>query len=277
MSIEIKEVKHKHRLCCKYCACGKICRHWKGIGIYMNQHKFSFNKLFWGMLFIAGAAFLLADRMGYWSEVHSVTVVGILFTIFFIWMVLQGIYYRNFFMILFGLSFIAIQYRHPLGITSITPWTLLSAALLASIGLTIIFPAKKFSKNGNFRNFEFADKGERVFEEQDGEVIHYKSTFGECVKYINTDALVNVQLENTFGEMKIFFDNAVIKNGVADVNISNSFGETILYIPKTWNVENHVKSSFGEIKFEGLQTTQGCPTLRIYGSVSFGEVKVVFI
>lgn len=243
----------------------------------MKQHNFSFNKLFWGIMFIAGAALLLADRLGYWSTVQSFTAVGILITIFFIWMILQGISQRNFFLILFGISLIAIQYDKPLGITAITPWTLLSAALLASIGLTILFPTKKFTKNGNFSNFEFTDKGEKVFEEQDGEVIHFKSSFGECVKYINTDALVNVQLDNTFGEMKIFFDNAVIKNGVADVNVSNSFGETILYIPKTWNIENHVKNSFGTVKFEGMQTTQGCPTLRIYGSVSFGEITVVFI
>lgn len=243
----------------------------------MNQRGFSFNKLFWGMLFIAGAAFLIADRLGYWSERQSVTVVGIFFTIFFIWMVIQGFYYKNFFLILFGLSLLAIQYDGPLGITSITPWTLLSAALLASIGLTIIFPARKISKNGNIHHFEFADKGEKVFEEQDGEMIHFKSTMGECVKYINTDSLVNVRLENSFGAMKIFFDNAVIKNGTADVSISNSFGETILYIPKTWNVENHVKTSFGTLKFEGNQATQGCPTLRIYGSVSFGEVNVTFI
>lgn len=243
----------------------------------MNQNKFSFNKLFWGMLFIAGAAYLLADRLGYWSQVRSVTVVGIFFTIFFIWMVLQGFYQKNFFLILFGISFIAIQYRHPLGIAVVTPWTLLSAALLASIGLTIIFPQKKRVYNGHMNNFEFADKGEKVFEEQDGEVLHYKSSFGECVRYINTDSLVNVQLENSFGEMKIFFDNAVIKNGVADVNISNSFGETTLYIPKTWNVENHVKCSFANLSFEGNQNTQGCPTLRIYGSITFGEVTVVFI
>lgn len=243
----------------------------------MKQNKFSFNKLFWGLLFIAGAALLLADRLGYWSSVQSFTAIGIFITIFFIWMILQGIYQKNFFLILFGLSLIAIQYDRPLGITSITPWTLLAAALLASIGLTILFPKKKFSENANFKNYEFADKGEKVFEEQDGEIIHFKSSFGECVKYINTDALVNVQLDNNFGAMKIYFDNAVIKNGVADVNISNSFGETILYIPKTWNVENHIKHSFASVKFEGIQTTQGCPTLRLYGSVSFGDVTVIFI
>lgn len=243
----------------------------------MNQNGFSFNKLFWGIMFIAGAAFLLANRLGYWSHTESISITGILFTIFFVWMVLQGIYQRNFFLILFGLSFIAIQYDKLLGITAITPWTLLSAALLASIGLTIIFPAKKHFNSGNVGNFEFEDKGEKVFEEQDGEAIHFKSSFGQCVKYINTDALVNVNLENSFGEMKIFFDNAVIKNGVADVNISHAFGETILYVPKTWNIEDHIKRSFGSIKYEGMQNSQGCPTLRIYGNISFGEVTIVFI
>lgn len=243
----------------------------------MKQQKFNFNKLFWGIMFIVGAALLLADKMGYWSSFHSITVLNILFTIFFLWMVCQGIYHRNFFLILFGLSLIAIQYDRPLGITAITPWTLLTAALLSSIGLTILFPPKKFYKNGNLNNFEFADKGEKVFEETNDEVITFKSSFSSSVKYINTDALVNVQLINIFGELKIYFDNAIIKNGVTDVNINNSFGETILYIPKTWNVENHVKHSFGTVKFEGRQNTQGCPTLRIYGSVSFGDVTVVFI
>lgn len=243
----------------------------------MNNNRFSFNKLFWGVLFIAGAVFILANRLGYWSDIKQVSVIGILFTIFFIWMIGQGFYQRNFFLILFGLAFIAIQYDEFLGITSITPWTLLSAVLLASIGLTIIFPSKNYSNHGKPGHFEFADKGEKVFEEQDGEVIQIKSSFGESVKYINTDALVNVNLDNTFGELKVFFDNAVIKNGVADINISNSFGETILYVPKTWNIEDHMTHGFGNIKYEGMQNTQGCPTLRVYGNTSFGEITITFI
>lgn len=243
----------------------------------MKQKKFSMNKLFWGLMFIAGAALLLANRLGYWSNLQTFSIVGIIFTIFFAWIVVQGLSQRNFFLIFLGLSLIAIQYDKLLHITAITPWTLLGAALLASIGLTILFPPKSNHFSHVEGNSNFADKGEKVFQAEDGEVISFKNAMGECVKYVNTDALVNVSLDNTFGSMKIFFDNAVIKNGIANVNVSNSFGETILYVPKTWNVENHMKISFGDFKVEGVPQTPGCPTLRIYGSNSFGDTRIVYI
>lgn len=243
----------------------------------MKQFKFSFNKLFWGVLFLAGAALLLANRLGYWPSMKNVNVVAVFLTIFFVWMAIQGIYQRNFFLILFGLSLIAIQFDEFLGITAITPWTLLSAALLASIGLSIIFPTRKVPAHGNKVDSSPAGRWGKVIEEQDGEMIYFMSRFGTCVKYINSDELVNVQLENSFGQMKIFFDNATIKNGVADVDVRNSFGEMILYIPKTWVVEDDVKNTFGPLKFEGIQNTEGSPVLRIHGSVSFGEITVVYI
>lgn len=243
----------------------------------MNTGKFSFNKLFWGLLFILGGISLLMDRMGYLPAFHQISVFGILLTMFFIWMFLQGLQHGNFFAMIFALAFIAIQYDKLLHITPITPGTLLSAALLLSIGLTIIFPNTKnifphFHKKG-----KFVDSGRKVFNEADGEVIHFENTFGSSTKYINTEALVNVSLENSFGEMKVYFDNAIIKTGTAIINIEVSFGSTTIYIPRTWHIENHVSTSIGNVSEKGECISPGCPTLKIYGEVSFGNITIEYI
>lgn len=243
----------------------------------MNNNKFSLNKLFWGLLFLVAAAFLLLNKLNYWPTIYHVSVFKVVLTIFFIWMILEGIRHRNFFCMIFGLAFIAIQYDDLLHITALTPWTLLSAALLISIGLTIIFPQYHHSNGKKYEGFEFVDKGKKIFNEQDGEVLHFENSFGSSVKYVNTDALVNASFENSFGEMKIYFDNAIIKNGTADINLEVSFGAAILYVPKTWNVESHIKTSFGTLKEQNSNQSQGCPTLRIYGEISFGDATIVYI
>lgn len=243
----------------------------------MNHNKFSINKLFWGLLFLVGAVCLLLSRLGYWPTINNISVYGIVLTIFFIWVIIEGIHYGNFFFILFGLALIGIQYDNALHITALTPWTLLGAALLASIGLTIIFPHTSHKHKKKFEKFEFADTGKKIFTNEDGEVLHFKNSFGASIKYVNTDALVNASIENSFGEIKVYFDNAVIKNGTADINLEVSFGAAILYVPKTWNIENHVKTSFGSLHEQNSNQSPGCPTLRLYGEIAFADVTIVYI
>lgn len=243
----------------------------------MNENKFSMNKLFWGLLFLFGATSLILNRLNIWPTFYHFSLFDILLTIFFIWLFLEGVRHRNFFEMLFSLAFIAIQYDKFLHITAITPWTLLCAALLAAIGLTIIFPKRSYNDEEHFGNFKFADCGKKYFSETDGECIYFKNSFSSSTKYVNTDALATASFENSFGDMKIYFDNAVIKNEVADINLEVSFGNAVLYIPKTWNVENHVKTSFGSVKEKNTSQSQGCPTLRIYGEVSFGNATIVYI
>lgn len=243
----------------------------------MNK-KFSMNKLFWGLLFLIGAVCLLLSRMGYWPMINNISIIDVLLTICFVWITIEGIRTGNFFFILFGLAFIAIQYDDFLHITAITPWTLLGATLLASIGLSIIFPHShhKIKKSKYFNHGD----GEEIpadFDTSSEEVIQVKNCFGSTIKYINTDSLVKANLQNSFGELRVYFDNTIIKNGVADINIDVSFGEATLYIPRTWHIENHVKTSFASIAEENSNQSMGSPILHIYGQVSFGEVNIVYI
>lgn len=68
---------------------------------------------------------------------------SIILTVFFLWLFVEGIRNVNFWEILFSIAFICIIYDEPLGITALTPWTVLGAAFLGSIGLSLIFGGKK--------------------------------------------------------------------------------------------------------------------------------------
>ena len=104
----------------------------------MKKHStHSIDKLFWGVFFVAGAAMLILSKLGTLPEMSFVSIV---FTIIFAWTFIKGLFTLNFFEILFSAAFLACIYDDALGITALTPWTLLGAALLGSIGLSILFP-----------------------------------------------------------------------------------------------------------------------------------------
>ena len=123
----------------------------------------------------------------------------------------------------------------------------------------------------------YSDNGKRVFENESGNVLHFENTFGSSIKYVNTDSFEYANLENNFGELKVYFDNAIIHKGMADINVENNFGSMVLFIPKTWNVEFHTKASFAGVREQGMSEAQDTPILRIYGEVSFGDLLIVYI
>lgn len=242
----------------------------------MNNNKSYADKIFWGLMFILAGIFLILNQMDYLPEFYHFSPFKLVLTLVFIWMVTIGIRHRNFFMIFLGLALIGSIHAHFLHITAITPGPLIVAAVLISIGLTIIFPNKHYGNHGFYQN-NYTDTGNMDFTQAGEEILHFQNSFSSSSKYVNTDAFVCASFENNFGQMNVYFDNTIIKNGTADINIQNSFGELALFIPKTWNVENHVKSSFGGVKEKNQNMSEGCPTLRIYGEVAFGEVSITYV
>ena len=242
----------------------------------MNNNKSYSDKIFWGLIFILAGIVLILNRLDYLPEFYHLSLPKLVFTLVFIWMIINGVKHRNFFMIFLGLALIGTIHAHFLHITAIAPGPLIGVAVLISIGLSIIFPNKYYGNHGFYQS-NYTDAGNKSFTQSNEEVLHFQNTFASSSKYVNTDSFVCASLENTFGQMNVYFDNAIIKNGTADINVQNSFGELALFIPKTWNVENHVKCYFGGIKERNQNMSEGCPTLRIYGEVAFGEISITYI
>ena len=231
-------------------------------------------KVFWGLMFILGALALLVAKLGY---LEGIGFWSILFTVVLFGVLVDGVISKNFGQILFPIAFLTIVHDEFLGLEAITPWPVLGAALLGTIGLGILFPNQSWKKHMDTKWKTGNAMGISNEEVLDGERICFTNSFGESVKYLSGQEISRVQLKNSFGEMVIYFDGAILKNGVAEVYVENSFGETVLYVPKEWTVVNNLKAMFGDADEQGPHMPDGSGTLHVSGSVGFGECEIRYL
>lgn len=229
--------------------------------------------IFWGILFILGALALIVGKMGYLEGLGFWTV---LFTIGLAGLLIDGIFHRSFGTVLFSIAFLAILHDDLLGIESITPWPVLGAALLGTVGLNIIFPRNGHWKS-HFKKDWHGTKEDVMKEYVDGEQVRFECSFGESVKYITSKELSFVNMESSFGSLTVYFDNAELKNGTANVYVECSFGNTVIYVPSDWRVLVNVNSSFGGVEEKGHCNPTGTTTLQIMGEVSFGALEIRYL
>lgn len=227
--------------------------------------------VFWGVLLLAGAVAVLASSMGYFDGVN---IWHLILTLLLAAGVLEGVVHRDFGTILFCTAGIIIVNDTVLGLEDITPWPVLCAALLGTIGLNMIFP-KKHKHIGVFVDKEMSE--ESVITDENGDVVNYEAAFGETVKYINSDRLAIANLECNFGSMSVYFNEATLANGKAEVRAECNFGCIELYVPSAWKVEQNASRVFGSIDESGRCNPDGQHTLRLTGECHFGAIQIHYI
>lgn len=227
-------------------------------------------KIFWGLFFILGAVFIIFSRLGYLKEV---SVFSLMLTIFFAAMLIKSLMHLEYTGILFSIAFLCIIYAGPLGITAITPWPVLGAALLGSIGCHMLFP----SRRKRWREWHSNEPFESVIDEEDGRSVYHRTTFGSTVKYVNSENFKYAQFDASFGEIKAYLDNAKIEGHDAQINVDVSFAGVELYLPKQWTVINQVSAVFGAVDEKNRNQSDGTVKLRLTGKVSFGGVTIIYV
>lgn len=228
-------------------------------------------RFFWGILLILIGAFLIVSKLGYFA---NVSVISLLLTIFLIAIIIKSIPRLNFAGILFPIAFICIIYDKQLGITNITPWTVLIAALFGSIGLSMIF-----HRHNKWVNVKF-DCDDYKFEKidvEDENHVRFKNSFCGSVKYINTNSFEQADLKCSFGAMKVYFDNAVMSGNNATVRLNASFSGIELYIPKNWRVENKTNVFLGSVDEKNRGSQETTNTLTLVGDINFSGVEIIYI
>ncbi len=230
------------------------------------------SKIFWGIFFILAAVYVVVSKFGILPDVG---VFSILVTVFLIWLLLEGIRHVNFYEILFSIAGFCIVYDEQLGITELTPWTVLGAALLGSIGLSLIFGG--FKRKKTVQQFQSAGYAGCGSEQCSGEQLNCENNFGSAIRYINSDNFKSAKIENNFGSLSVYFDNAVVQGGTAMVNVESNFGEVHLYLPKEWRVQNNLDRSFGTIREDGSSIGSSVTVLFLNGSANFGVITIHYI
>lgn len=231
------------------------------------------SNIFWGVFFILAAIAIILNQFGLLA---GISLINLIITILLIPIIITSIKHINFSGILIPLAIIGIIYSKNLGIEALTPWPLLGSAIFLSIGLSLLIKPKPYNfENKNHKMKSFDDE-EFVEGSEKGEVSLY-TRFSESIKYINSKNLKKVNIDCSFGGMKVYFDNSKIEDNEAIVYIDASFAGVELYVPKDWNIINNVSCIFGGIDEKNKKENLGEKNLILRGKVSFAGVEIRYI
>lgn len=240
--------------------------------------------VFWGVLFLLGACAVIAGRLGF---LDGIGFWAILFSIALAAVLIRGIIKRSWGMILFFIAFLCIVNDRFLGIESLTPWPVLGAALLGTIGLNILFPRRGWKnvswKRISVKNSDSAsvDTGDSEYETRIGddgaESVRCEVCFHSCVKYLQSNALQHVHLENAFGSLAVYFTDSMLWQHRGAVDVDVAFASTELYVPASWHVVCNVSSVFGGVTEHGRPALSSENVLTITGDVCFGALEIHYI
>lgn len=230
--------------------------------------------VFWGIALLAGAAALLLSRLGFlggirfWPMMLSIALLAIL--------IKEGIEKRSFQGLLFPLAFLIIVNDELLGLEAITPWPVLGAAVLGSLGLDRLFPGFKRRRSGHSKRGGWGQ--DRGTEEHIGENgrIFYKNNFGDSTKYAS-GIVGRIEVANSFGSIQVYLTETLLADHRAEVYVENSFGSIVIYVPAVWKVVLDAQASFGSVEENGNCNPYGEDVVYIEGSVNFGSLEVVYV
>ena len=229
-------------------------------------------RVFLGVVLIFASIALIIKKLGYLGHIN---IFSIVLTIFLIGIMIKSIFKRNFAGILFPIAFICIIFDDKLGITAITPWTVLIAAALGSLGLSMIFHNKH---NKYFNNHhDWISKESSITYEEDENSIKLNTSFGASTKNINNLNFERVYINCNFGSMQVYFDNTKLKDGNGTIIVDASFSSVEFYIPKSWTVENKATTSFGGLNEKNINVGTSENILTIIGNISFAVVDIIYI
>lgn len=224
-------------------------------------------KLFWGFFFIGASILLIMKQMDFLPDINVFTL---LFTFILIYILIKSLIHRSIAGIVFPIAFLYIIYDELLGIAGISTWAILLAATLMTIGLHFLIPQKySYYQNHNHKTSkEFVNSSQ----------LEFNISFASSAKYVETEHFESLNLNCHFGACEIYFDHATIKNDSALLNLNIDFCGVALFIPRDWNIENHVDCMFAGIDDNANKPyVANGPTLIIQGKASFAGIEIHYI
>lgn len=230
-----------------------------------------------GLALIAVAILLVASGLNLLPEVPWLQAI---ISICLVAFSLHQIWKRRFFWSMISLGCVAWIWEEYLNIEKITPFPLLIAAALLGVGLNLMFGGKhkivRFEgNNGSYRSVTVEEA--RTENWEDGRNVTLTNIFNSTSKYVNSDAFDTAAFENVFGSANVYFNNAIIANGVANMSVENVFGTLNLYFPSTWRVQVNKESVFGGVRVYGKACTDpDAPVVRMNIDSVFGNVNIYF-
>lgn len=220
-----------------------------------------------GIAFILGAVGYLASELGFFE---SFSFTAIVFGIAFAGGAIGGLFNRSINQTVYCGGFCYYFIQNTLGLPRLSLWVILVSATLLVIGFSFVYGGKKTSgKKNNSNHYQWGENSFNNHEE-------VKAIFADTEKFLNSKVLKSVTLKSIFSSIKIYFDEADMKDNQATVQVSVVFGEVMLFVPRYWNVECNPSVVFGDCNIRGKQGNYE-KTLIVTGNVVFGDLEIIYI
>ncbi len=230
------------------------------------------DNVFWGLLLIAAAVYILVSSMGLAPDI---SVMRVIIAIICVVTLVNSLVKISFGGILFSAAVLLIVFDEALGITDLTPWPVLGAALLGSIGLNLIFGKQVKRFRGSKNQKRYAGMGSTHTVKGDDIDIH--GSFNGYQKKISSGNFTGGRISCRFGGMEINFDDAVIQSGSATLLLDIAFSGLELYVPKSWEIHNQAECFAGSIEEHSSRTGEDgdvSSVLVLEGNVRFSGVEI---
>ena len=99
---------------------------------------------------------------------------------------------------------------------------------------------------------------------------------GDSSRYIHSQNLQSINLEASFGNANIYLDDAKAAGDTVVLNLTASMGNVNLYVPLSWQIDNQLSISLGNVIVKG-KSNGGGPTLVLKGRANMGNVVINYI
>lgn len=251
--------------------------------------KNNFSRILWGVGLLAAAVLLVVSQLGLLS--FKIGFWMIILTVIFVACLIKGLLDRSIYVSVFSIAFLVITYAGPLGIKKLlSAWMILFIALLVSIGLSLLFKRSVKPTITIQKSFDWSSGDEDaeanaqpkhrvshqdIIEDGDNIVINQKIA-GDSSRYIHSQHLQSITLDASFGNANIYLDDAKAAGDTVILNLTASMGNVNLYIPLSWELENQLSVSLGNVIVKG-KSNGGGPTLVLKGRANMGNVVINYM
>ena len=241
----------------------------------------TFSRILWAIFFLACAALLVASKMG----VVSVKIGFWLFagTVIFASSLLYSLLKLNITGAIFSIAFLLILYADPLGIARLSPWTILIAATLISVGLNLLF-GKKIHPNISITRVADLSSKDKVLDgnfstssqNDAGSHVRIDQTMSDTSRYVHSKDLETIELNSKLSDVYLYLDDAEAAGEQVFLDLNVTMSDVVIYLPRSWRVSNTLSPLLSEVDVKGASEGSG-PTLIVRGQVSLSEVAIKYV
>lgn len=232
----------------------------------------------WGIVLICLAALLLIDGLGIGIGFYDIPVFKIAVGILIVAWAWHDLYRRRFSCLFFPAAFLFLLFEKEIahlagaaGENLINNWLVLFAALLLTIGTSILSSRKPYRNHVHIHNPSPGGSVRRCAGEET-----IDNALGSFTCYIDAAELGTKRIENSLGRTDIFFENTDAYTGDGTLQIENSLGAIFIHIPSGWRAIENCECSLGSVKSQACPSENG-KIIHICGENSLGAIEIDYL